>query len=62
MARTEMLFNEEDYTKEYYLETITMLKEDDMECDWEEDNETDFMDWEGTQKGYDYNELKLFIN
>ena len=33
MARTEMLFNEEDYTKEYYLETITIVKEADKECD-----------------------------
>ena len=30
MARTEMLFNEEDYTREYYLDTLKMLKEDDM--------------------------------
>ena len=27
MARKEILFNEEDYTREYYLETIEMLKE-----------------------------------
>ena len=27
MARKEVLFNEEDYTREYYLETLKMLKE-----------------------------------
>ena len=50
MARKEVLFNEEDYTREHYLETLKMLKEDDVDCDWEEDNDTDFMDWESTQK------------
>ena len=39
MVRKEILFNEENYTRAYYLKTIEMLKEDDMECDWEEDNE-----------------------
>ena len=62
MARKEILFNEEDYTREYYLETIEMLKEDDMECDWEEDNDTDFMDWESTQKGYDFDDLITNLN
>ena len=62
MARTEVLFHEDSYTREYYLETIKMLKEDDMECDWEEDNETDFMDWESTQKGYDFDDLITNLN
>ena len=62
MARKEVLFNEEDYTREYYLDTLKMLKEDDMECDWEEDNETDFMDWESTQKGYDFDDLIMNLN
>ena len=62
MARKEVLFNEEDYTREYYLDTLKMLKEDDMECDWEEDNETDFMDWESTQKGYDFDDLITNLN
>ena len=62
MARKEVLFNEEDYTREYYLETLKMLKEDDMECDWEEDNDTDFMDWESTQKGYDFDDLIANLN
>ena len=62
MARTEMLFHEDSYTREYYLETIEMLKEDDMECDWEEDNDTDFMDWESTQKGYDFDDLITNLN
>ena len=57
MARKEVLFNEEDYTREYYLDTLKMLKEDDVDCDWEEDNDTDFMDWESTQKGYDFDDL-----
>ena len=51
MARKEILFNEEDYTREYYLETIEMLKEDDMECDWE-----------STQKGYDFDDLITNLN
>ena len=62
MARKEVLFNEEDYTREYYLDTLKMLKEDDVDCDWEEDNDTDFMDWESTQKGYDFDDLITEIN
>ena len=62
MARKEVLFNEEDYTREYYLETLKMLKEDDVDCDWEEDNDTDFMDWENTQKGYDFDDLIANLN
>ena len=62
MARKEVLFNEEDYTREYYLETLKMLKEDDVDCDWEEDNDTDFMDWESTQKGYDFDDLITNLN
>ena len=62
MARKEVLFNEEDYTREYYLETLKMLKEDDVDCDWEEDNDTDFMDWESTQKGYDFDDLIANLN
>ena len=59
MARKEVLFNEEDYTRKYYLETLKMLKEDDVDCDWEEDNDTDFMDWESTQKGWDFIETAI---
>ena len=62
MARKEVLFNEEDYTREYYLDTLKMLKEDDVDCDWEEDNDTDFMDWESTQKGYDFDDLIMYLN
>ena len=62
MARKEVLFNEEDYTREYYLDTLKMLKEDDVDCDWEEDNDTDFMDWESTQKGYDFDDLITNLN
>ena len=62
MARKEVLFNEEDYTREYYLDTLKMLKEDDVDCDWEEDNDTDFMDWESRQKGYDFDDLITNLN
>ena len=62
MARKEVLFNEDDYTREYYLDTLKMLKEDDVDCDWEEDNDTDFMDWESTQKGYDFDDLITNLN
>ena len=33
MARKEVLFNEEDYTRKHYLETLKMLKEDDVDED-----------------------------
>ena len=62
MARKEVLFNEEDYTREYYLDTLKMLKEDDVDCDWEEDNDTDFMDWETWCKGSDrYDETRKIV-
>lgn len=57
-----MLFSEEDYTREYYLNTIEMLKEYGMGCDWEEDDDTDFMDWESTQRGWDFDNLIMNLN
>lgn len=57
MARKEVLYNEDDYTKEYYLDTLKKIKEDGIDCDWEEDREGDFMDWECTQKGWDFYDL-----
>ena len=62
MARKEVLFHEDFYTREYYFETIEMLKENDIECDWEEDNDTDFMDWESTQKDLDFDDLIINLN
>lgn len=57
MARKEMLYNEEDYTREYYLDTLKIIKEDGTDCDWEEDSEGDFIDWGCTQKGWDFDNL-----
>ena len=59
MARKEVLYNEDDYTKEYYLDTLKIMKEDGTDCDWEENSEGDFIDWENTQKGWDFDDLMM---
>lgn len=59
MARKEMLYNEEDYTREYYLDTLKIIKEDGTDCDWEENSEGDFIDWVCTQQGWDFDDLMM---
>ena len=53
MARIERLYNENDYTEQYYLDVIEDMKMCGLPCDWEKDNEHDFYDWECTQKEQD---------
>ena len=59
MARKEMLYNEDNYTREYYLDTLNLIKEDGTDCDWEENSEGDFIDWVCTQQGWDFDDLMM---
>lgn len=59
MARIQRLYNENDYTEQYYNDVIEDLEEYGLPCDWEKDNENDFYDWECTQKQQDLDDLLL---
>ena len=42
MARIQRLYNENDYTEQYFNYVIKDLETYGLTCDWEKDNEHDF--------------------
>lgn len=62
MARIQRLYNENDYTEQYFNYVIEDLETYGLTCDWEKDNEQDFYDWECTQKQQDLDDLLLNLN
>lgn len=50
MARIERLYNENDYTEQYYFDVIDDIISIEGECHWDKDNLEDRCEWEWEQK------------
>lgn len=53
MARIERLYNENDYTEQYYFDVIDDIISIEGECRWDKDSLDDRFDWECEQKEQD---------
>lgn len=60
MARIERLYNENDYTEQYYYDVIDDIISIEGECRWDKDSLDDRFDWECEQKEQDLD--CLFMN
>lgn len=60
MARIERLYNENDYTEQYYYDVIDDIISMEGECRWDKDSLDDRFDWECIQKEQDLD--CLFMN
>ena len=53
MARIERLYNENDYTEQYYFDVIDDIISIEGKCRWDKDSLDDRFDWECEQKEQD---------